>query len=324
MKCFLCPWMSSCDQNEPRDSGIFRCCKRSYWIPVPWGYSFCFTVTDKAAANTVCLHSEIKNHWSFCLHCFLGEGTMGSPPNSMVCIWQTGLALPSNNNVPTMLCTSELSPQAGSCLHFPIRTSSLWGLYVISCLMQLHDFSMEIEEEQLYQSWASQGCHREWKSLFQRRHSDYTLRYILAKSKPMEAAICIPVWQQSHLLWHYTAEYCMLGVSLWCHSPRAFCFYFRPPRGAWLCQRRDARTSWPSRWSWCARSGRSPGTPGSQWTVWPLSVCLLCKPGCPALQCQRAIACREPPPDLFWKLEFLTPAKSSPMSSAVFLSREAF
>lgn len=118
----------------------------------------------------------------------------------------------------------------------------------------------------------------------------------------MEAAVCIPIWQQSHLLWPYTAECFSLQVSRRCHSPRAFCFYFRPPRGAWLCQRRDARTSWPSRWSGCARSGRSPGTPGGQWTVWPLSVCLLCKPGCPALQCQRAIASREHPQTCFENL----------------------
>lgn len=87
----------------------------------------------------------------------------------------------------------------------------------------------------------------------------------------------------------------MLGASAcWCHSPkRVFCFYSRPPRGAWLCQRRDARTSWPSRWSWCAGSGGAPGAPGSQWTVWPLSVRLLCKPGCPAPQRQRAVVCRE-------------------------------
>lgn len=88
----------------------------------------------------------------------------------------------------------------------------------------------------------------------------------------------------------------------WCHSPRAFCFYFRPPRGAWLCQRWDARTSRPSRWSRHAGSGRSPGTPRSQWTVWPLSVRLLCKPGCPALQCQRAIMCREHPQTCFENL----------------------
>lgn len=122
-------------------------------------------------------------------------------------------------------------------------------------------------------------------------HLSHPYRYMLVRCKSVEAdgnkAISCGVTQLSAAPWGS-------------HSP--ICFYFRPPRGAWLCQRWDARTARPSRWSWCAWSHWSTGTSRSQWTVWPHSVRLLCKPGCQTCQCQRALACREYPQTHLWNL----------------------
>lgn len=189
-----------------------------------------------------------------------------------------------------MLCTNGLSPKDVSCLklshpHLLSMRTTCHYLGHAAAQLQCGDWGR-----------AAQECHRGWKSFFQRRH---TCHILVDAYKPDPSLWkLMPASQFGSKT--ISCDVILLSTAPWgCHSPRTFCFYFRPPRGAWLCQRWDARTTRPSGRSWCAWSHGSTGTSRSQWTVWPYSVCLLCKPGCQTCQRERALACREYPQTCF-------------------------
>lgn len=325
MKCFLCPWQSlPVTKLNPEVQAASDVIKGHIeHLCLGDTASALLLLTKQQQIQFVC-SLKLGTINQFCLHCFFGEGAIGSRHNSMVCIWQTGLALPSNNNVPTVLCTSEFSLWAGSCLHFPILTSFLWGLCVISGLMQLHDFSTEIDKGHPYRSWASQGCHRKWKSSFQRRHSACILEihpsqfqaYGSCCLHPNLAAKPSPVTLHCWVL--HAGDVTLMPLT------RGILFLFQASQGSLVmpkmgCQDLLALKVKPVCRVWLGR--RDPREPLD--SVTPLSV-LTMQAWLRGPPMSKGHSLQGAPPDLFWKLEFLTPAKSSPTSSAVFLSREAF